>query len=221
MSKLDEDKVVDELDAPLALLVRSPDEPGALHALTGVFLEHEANIVHVDIAERREGLSTVYFELEDVAEEAADALIDDLEVLPIVTAVERSPHPEGLRKRICVVAAGRSWPVVVARSPMRQAQLPLRRSLFDHPWSARQSWPLRRAPSPAAARGRSSPGRWLMGGEVAARSRDPQKGKSCSVHMPEACPPAACGSAPGPVGVRPSWRVRFTHSTSSQRGRRY
>jgi energy-converting hydrogenase B subunit Q len=54
-------------EVPLALMVQTPDEPGVLHALTGVFLDHEANITHVDIAERREGLSTVYFELEDVA----------------------------------------------------------------------------------------------------------------------------------------------------------
>ena len=107
MSNLDEDNVVDELNAPLALLVRATDEPGALHALTGVFLEHEANIVHVDIAERREGLSTVYFELEDVAEEAADDLIDDLEALPIVTAVERAPSFRKVYgKRIIVVGGG-------------------------------------------------------------------------------------------------------------------
>jgi hypothetical protein len=37
----------------LALMVRTPDEPGALHALTKVILEHRANISYVDIAERR------------------------------------------------------------------------------------------------------------------------------------------------------------------------
>ena len=46
-----------EREVPLALMVQTPDEPGALHALTRVFLDHEANITHVDIAERREGLS--------------------------------------------------------------------------------------------------------------------------------------------------------------------
>ena len=48
-------------DAPLALMVDAIDEPGALHALTRVILEHRANITYVDIAERREHSSTVYF----------------------------------------------------------------------------------------------------------------------------------------------------------------
>ena len=52
------------------------------HALTGVFLDHEANITHVDIAERREGLTTVYFELEDVAGDAADVLIETYRLCP-------------------------------------------------------------------------------------------------------------------------------------------
>src|SRR5215207_3544261 len=78
-----------EQDFLLALMVRTSDEPGVLHALPSVILDHKANITYVDIAERREGLSTVYFELEDVTSEAADALIGDLEALPIVRAVER------------------------------------------------------------------------------------------------------------------------------------
>ena len=99
--------MVTERDAPLALMVQAPDEPGALHALTGVFLDHEANITHVDIVERREGFSTVYFELEDVAGEAADALIGDLEALPIVRAAERAPSFQKVYgKRIIVVGGG-------------------------------------------------------------------------------------------------------------------
>ena len=66
-----------ERNVPLALMIQTPDEPGALHALTGVLLDHEANIAHVDIAEQRDGLSTVYFELEDVEAEAADVLTVD------------------------------------------------------------------------------------------------------------------------------------------------
>ena len=45
----------------LALMVRTPDEPGILHALTRVILDHRANITYVDIAERREDFSTIYF----------------------------------------------------------------------------------------------------------------------------------------------------------------
>jgi energy-converting hydrogenase B subunit Q len=107
VTKQDEDKVATEVKAPLALLVRTPDEPGALHSLTGVLLDHEANIVHIDIAERREGLSTVYFELEDVAAWAVDALIDDLGALPVVKAVERAPSFRKVYgKRIIVVGGG-------------------------------------------------------------------------------------------------------------------
>src|SRR5215213_2427099 len=94
-------------EVPLALMVQTPDEPGVLHALTGVFLDHEANITHVDIAERREGLSTVYFELEDVAGEAAEVLISDLQALPVVSAVERAPSFQKVYgKRIIVVGGG-------------------------------------------------------------------------------------------------------------------
>src|SRR3712207_4867208 len=71
-------------------MIRTPDEPGALNALTKVILDHKANITYVDIAERREGDSTIYFELEDVHSEAAEALVGDLEALPIVRTVEQA-----------------------------------------------------------------------------------------------------------------------------------
>ena len=96
-----------ERSVPLALMVRAPDEPGALHALTGVLLDHEANIAHVDIAERNNGLSTVYFELEDVEDDAAEVLVRDLAALPIVQVVERAPSfLKVYGKRIIVVGGG-------------------------------------------------------------------------------------------------------------------
>ena len=89
----------------LALMIRTPDEPGVLHALTRVILDHRANITYVDIAERREGLSTVYFELEDAAE--PEALIEDLQTLPAVRAIERAPSFQKVYgKRIIVVGGG-------------------------------------------------------------------------------------------------------------------
>ena len=92
-------------DALLALMVRTPDEPGALHALTQVILEHQANITYVDIAERREGDSTIYFELEDVA--TPDVLINDLRGLPVVRMVERAPSfAKVYGKRIIVIGGG-------------------------------------------------------------------------------------------------------------------
>ena len=97
----------DARPAPLALMVRTPDEPGALHRLTRVILDHRANITYVDIAERREGDSTIYFELEDVADGAADVLIGDLESLPIVRVVERAPSFQKVYgKRIIVIGGG-------------------------------------------------------------------------------------------------------------------
>ena len=97
----------DGLSAPLALVVRTLERPGVLHALTSVILEHGANIAYVDIAERREDGSTVYFELEGVSEAAAEVLIRDLEALPIVREVERAPSFARIYgKRIIVVGGG-------------------------------------------------------------------------------------------------------------------
>ena len=94
--------------AELALIIRASDEPGSLHALTRVILEHRANIIYVDIAERREDGSTVYFELEDVAGgPAAEALIANLAALPIVQSVEQAPpFAKVYGKRIIVVGGG-------------------------------------------------------------------------------------------------------------------
>jgi len=96
---------ITERDACLALMLRTPDEPGTLHALTRVILEHRANIIHVDIAERHKDGSTTYFELENVP--APDALIADLGALPIVREVERAPSfAKVYGKRIIVVGGG-------------------------------------------------------------------------------------------------------------------
>ncbi|MDQ3509659.1 MAG: DUF5612 domain-containing protein [Actinomycetota bacterium] len=90
---------------PLALMVRVRDEPGTLHELTRVIFEHRANITYVDIAERGEEASTVYFEMEDVVER--EPLISALEELPIVRSVERAPSFAKIYgKRIIVVGGG-------------------------------------------------------------------------------------------------------------------
>ncbi|MDP9455325.1 MAG: hypothetical protein CYG60_08060 [Actinobacteria bacterium] len=85
------------------------DEPGILYELTRVIFEHGANISYVDIAERREGSSTVYFELEEVGGDtgAAEVLIRDLKALPVVREVERAPSfAKVYGKRIIVVGGG-------------------------------------------------------------------------------------------------------------------
>jgi energy-converting hydrogenase B subunit Q len=92
-------------DRLLALMIRTPDEPGMLHELTRVILEHRANITYVDIAERREDGSTIYFELEDVP--APGTLISDLDALSIVRAIERAPSFQKVYgKRIIVIGGG-------------------------------------------------------------------------------------------------------------------
>jgi energy-converting hydrogenase B subunit Q len=91
----------------LALMIRTPDEPGVLNALTRVILDHKANITYVDIAERREGEVTIYFELEDVRGGSARSLVGDLEALPIVRAVEEAPSFQKVYgKRIIVMGGG-------------------------------------------------------------------------------------------------------------------
>lgn len=94
-------------DGVVALLVRVqvPDQPGVLHALTRVIVEHRANITYVDIGDRRQQRSTTYFELTDVDD--LDALVADLEALPIVRVVERQPSFGRIYgKRIIVIGGG-------------------------------------------------------------------------------------------------------------------
>jgi energy-converting hydrogenase B subunit Q len=89
----------------VALTIRTPDEPGMLHALTRVIFEHRANITYVDIADRHEGDATAYFELEDVAD--PDALVGDLRALPVVRTVQRTPSfAKVYGKRIIVIGGG-------------------------------------------------------------------------------------------------------------------
>jgi energy-converting hydrogenase B subunit Q len=93
-------------DGIVALLVRVqvPDQPGVLHALTRVIVEHRANITYVDIGDRQQR-GTTYFELSDVGD--LDALVADLEALPIVRAVERQPSFGRIYgKRIIVIGGG-------------------------------------------------------------------------------------------------------------------
>src|SRR3954462_7175192 len=74
-------------DGTVALLVRVqvPDQPGVLHELTRVIVQHRANIAYVDIADQRQQRNTTYFELTDVDD--LDALVADLQALPIVQTV--------------------------------------------------------------------------------------------------------------------------------------
>lgn len=99
------DKGKDSENSTLALMVRSSDAPGSLHSLTRVISEHGANIAYVDIADRREGYSTVHFELDDVRE--SGRLMEDLRKLGEVRSVEQLPSFfKVFGKRIIVVGGG-------------------------------------------------------------------------------------------------------------------
>src|SRR5581483_2118172 len=63
----DEGQRVQAPPPPLAFLVRGPDRPGLLHALTGVISAHHGNITSVEILERGEH-STIFFEIDPVAD---------------------------------------------------------------------------------------------------------------------------------------------------------
>jgi energy-converting hydrogenase B subunit Q len=94
-------------DGTAALLVRVqvPDQPGVLHELTRVIVQHRANIAYVDIADQRQQRNTTYFELTDVDD--LDALVADLQALPIVQTVEREPSFGRIYgKRIIVIGGG-------------------------------------------------------------------------------------------------------------------
>jgi energy-converting hydrogenase B subunit Q len=219
-------------EALLALMIRTPDEPGVLHALTKVILEHKANITYVDIAERREGVSTIYFELEDVASEAADALVSDLEALPIVRAVEQAPSFQKVYgKRIIVIGGGAQVGQVVVGAVAEADRHNIRGERIsvdtiplvgegDLAAAVRAVARLPRAVALVLAGA-------LMGGEVARAVREiREKGIIVlSLNMPGSVPDAADLVVSDPVqcGVMAVMTVSDSASfdISRQRGRRY
>jgi energy-converting hydrogenase B subunit Q len=89
----------------LALWVRTVDAPGALHELTGIILQHGANISHIDITDRVAGQVHVYFELEGVRD--GPALVEDLRALMAVSEVQMPPSLHDIYgKRVIVMGGG-------------------------------------------------------------------------------------------------------------------
>jgi energy-converting hydrogenase B subunit Q len=219
-----------ERDALLALMVRTPDEPGVLHALTRVILEHKANITYVDIAERRENDSTIYFELEDTI--SPDVLIGDLKELPIVRAVERAPSFQKVYgKRIIVIGGGAQVGQVVVGAVAEADRHNIRGERIsvdtiplvgeeDLAAAVRAVARLPRAVALVLAGA-------LMGGEVARAVREiREKGIIVlSLNMPGSVPDAADLVVSDPVqcGVMAVMAVSDSASfdISRQRGRRY
>jgi energy-converting hydrogenase B subunit Q len=221
-------------EAPLlALMIRTPDEPGVLNALTKVILDHEANITYVDIAERHEGDSTtIYFELEDVRGGFAEALVGDLEALPIVRAVEQAPSFQKVYgKRIIVIGGGAQVGQVVVGAVAEADRHNIRGERIsvdtiplvgeeDLAAAARAVARLPRAVALVLAGA-------LMGGEVARAVHEiREKGIIVlSLNMPGSVPDAADLVVSDPVqcGVMAVMAVSdsATFDISRQRGRRY
>ncbi len=221
-------------EAPLlALMIRTPDEPGVLNALTKVILDHEANITYVDIAERHEGDSTtIYFELEDVRGGVAEALVGDLETLPIVRAVEQAPSFQKVYgKRIIVIGGGAQVGQVVVGAVAEADRHNIRGERIsvdtiplvgeeDLAAAARAVARLPRAVALVLAGA-------LMGGEVARAVHEiREKGIIVlSLNMPGSVPDAADLVVSDPVqcGVMAVMAVSdsATFDISRQRGRRY
>ena len=217
-------------DTPLALMVRAVDEPGALHALTRVILDHRANITYVDIAERRVDGSIVYFELEHVA--APDALIGDLESLFIVRMVEQAPSFQKVYgKRIIVVGGGAQVGQVVVGAVAEADRHNIRGEkisvdtipLVGEEELASATRAVARLPRAVALVLAGA----LMGGEVARAVREiREKGIIVlSLNMPGSVPDAADLVVSDPVqcGVMAVMAVSDSASfdIARQRGRRY
>jgi len=89
----------------LGLQVRARSGPGVLHLLSGVIARHQGDISSVEILERGEAASRVYFEIERPA--SPDALLSELRALDAVHDVEVvETFDRVYGKRIIIVGGG-------------------------------------------------------------------------------------------------------------------
>jgi len=92
-------------DRTLGLQIRARSGPGVLHELTGVIARHRGDITSVDILERADESSCVYFEVE--LENSKQALVSELRALDAVHEVEEVQTFERVYgKRIIIVGGG-------------------------------------------------------------------------------------------------------------------
>jgi len=92
-------------DKTLGLHVRARSGPGILHQLTGVIARHQGDITSVEIVERSEAQSRVYFEVE--LKGPADALLAELRRLDVALEVELvASFDRVYGKRIIIVGGG-------------------------------------------------------------------------------------------------------------------
>jgi len=89
----------------LGILIRARSGPGVLHQLTGVIARHRGDITSVDILERDDEASRVYFEV--ALENSKDALLSELRALDAVREVEEvQTFDRVYGKRIIIVGGG-------------------------------------------------------------------------------------------------------------------
>jgi energy-converting hydrogenase B subunit Q len=92
-------------DDTLGILIRARSGPGVLHQLTGVIARHRGDITSVDILERADEASRVYFEV--ALENSKDALLSELRALDAVHEVEEvQTFDRVYGKRIIIVGGG-------------------------------------------------------------------------------------------------------------------
>jgi energy-converting hydrogenase B subunit Q len=92
-------------DKTLGLHVRARSGPGILHQLTGVIARHQGDITSVEIVERSQAQSRVYFEVELLG--PADALLAELRGLDVALDVEVvASFDRVYGKRIIIVGGG-------------------------------------------------------------------------------------------------------------------
>ena len=92
-------------DKTLGLHVRARSGPGILHQLTGAIARHQGDITSVEIVERSQAESRVYFEVELPG--PADALLAELRSLDVALEVELvASFDRVYGKRIIIVGGG-------------------------------------------------------------------------------------------------------------------
>jgi energy-converting hydrogenase B subunit Q len=91
----------------IGLVVYAHGRTGVLHRLTGVIAAHDGDIASVAILSNWPDQDRTYFEVAMPAGISAEALIDDLKKLPIVTAVEQVKTLHTVYgKRIIIMGGG-------------------------------------------------------------------------------------------------------------------
>jgi energy-converting hydrogenase B subunit Q len=111
----DADLLSEPSTTPLALLVSTRDEPGALHRVAGVIYRYGANIVYIATS----AASDTQLELEGVPD--GDGLVAELEALEVVHAVTRIPSVQQVFGKRVIVMGGGAQVGMVAQGAISEA----------------------------------------------------------------------------------------------------